>query len=392
MHRKQYIMNEKRTILKAIDNYRAKYPIVAITGPRQSGKTTFLKHHFAEYRYVNLENPDMNEFAKSDPKGFLRIYDSKVIFDEVQKVPELFSYLQAIVDESGQMGQFFLSGSQNFQLVHRITQSLAGRVALFRLFPFDFDELKSKGWLSTQFEDLILKGFYPAIYDRNIDSVSFYRNYIQTYVERDITDLVNIRDISLFRKFLSLCASRAGQLLNLNAIANECGISQPTAKSWLSLLESSYIVFLLQPYYQNFNKRVVKTPKLYFVDSGLLCYLLKVKTITQFNKGMLFENLLISELYKQSHHRYIDADFWFWRNAAGQEVDLLIQQDEQVDTYEIKCTETIQSDLFNGLNKIKDDAGSLIKSQNLLYAGKDTYSRLGTKILSWNDMNLVWND
>lgn len=385
-------MNEKRTILGAINKYKEKYPIIAITGPRQSGKTTFLKHHFPDYRYVNLENPDMNEFAKSDPKGFLRIYNSEVIFDEVQKVPELFSYLQAIVDESGKMGQFFLSGSQNFQLVHKISQSLAGRVALFRLFPFDFEELKSRSWFSPSFEDLILKGFYPAIFDREIDSVGFYRNYIQTYVERDITDLVNIRDIGLFRKFLSLCASRAGQLLNLNAIANECGISQPTAKSWLSLLESSYIIFLLQPYYQNFNKRVVKTPKLYFVDSGLLCYLLKVKTITHQNKGMLFENLLISELYKQNHHKYLDADFWFWRNSAGNEVDLLIQQDEQVDAFEIKCTETIQSDLFYGLNKLKEDANGLIKSKNLFYAGNDNYKRSDTNVISWKSMNQIWAD
>src|SRR5690554_5813594 len=230
-------MTLKRAIKKPIQNILGKYPVIAVTGPRQSGKTTMLKTEFPDYRYVNLESPDMRSYAESDPNSFLLEYDKFVVFDEVQRVPHLFSYIQSVVDESGIMGQYILSGSQNFHLMESITQSLAGRVAIFKLFPFDHNEMKTAGWLH---EDVFLfnlvKGFYPAIYDREIPSKTFYTNYVKTYIQRDVTQLINIRNMRLFQNFLALCATRAGQLLNLNALANECGITQPTAKAWLSAL------------------------------------------------------------------------------------------------------------------------------------------------------------
>lgn len=276
-----------RQLRNSVQDIMKKYPVMALTGPRQSGKTTLLKTSFPDFRYVSLENPDHRSFAETDPNGFLKLYDKYVIFDEVQRVPALFSYLQTIVDESGLMGQFILSGSQNFHLMQNITQSLAGRVAIFKLFPFDHQELKGAGLLNDNYVENIIKGYYPAIYDRDIPTRTFYSNYIQTYIQRDVSELLSIKDIRLFQNFLGLCAARAGQLLNMNALANECGISQPTAKSWISALENSYIVFTLQPLHENYNKRIVKTPKLYFYDTGLLCHLLRIQRPEQDRKSVV---------------------------------------------------------------------------------------------------------
>jgi len=319
-----------REIGKAIIKFIGKYPILAVTGPRQSGKTTMLKMLFSDYRYVSLENPDHRTFAETDPNGFLKLNNNRVIFDEVQRVPQLFSYLQSIVDDSKLMGQFILSGSQNFHLMQSITQSLAGRVALFKLFSFDFSEMNSAGLLDKNYLKNMLRGFYPAIYDRNIPSKSFYSNYMQTYVQHDVSELIAVKDMRSFQNFLGLCATRAGQLLNLSSLAKDCGISQPTAKAWISALESSYIVFQLYPYHKNFSKRIVKTPKLYFYDSGLLLHLLKISTIEQIQthsiKGNLFENMMIAEYVKRMHHTNNLKDIWFWRDSAGHEVDLLIDE------------------------------------------------------------------
>jgi uncharacterized protein len=225
----------QRNIITIIDDLKDKFPIIALTGPRQSGKTTLLKNRFPNYKYVSLEDPDMRDFAQNDPKGFLNTYASHIIFDEVQRVPQLFSYLQAVVDASGIMGQFILSGSQNFHLIQQITQSLAGRVALFKLLPFDLQELKAANLLPVRYEEAIVRGAYPALFDRQIPSTAFYANYLATYIQRDVAELLNVRDTRTFRAFLGLCASRAGQLLNISSLANECGISQPTAKAWLSI-------------------------------------------------------------------------------------------------------------------------------------------------------------
>jgi len=383
---KKYI----RSMLDSVTTYLDKYPVVAITGPRQSGKTTFLKTMFPDFTYLNLENPDIRNFALQDTRGFFETYSGKLILDEVQRVPHLFSYIQARVDDSGEMGQYILSGSQNFNLMEKITQSLAGRVALFKLFPLDFDEMKHADLLNDDYIKNLINGCYPALYDRDIPSKVFYSNYIQTYVERDISELVQVRDLGLFRKFVKLCAARVGQLLNLNSLANECGVSQPTAKSWITLLESSYVVFLLYPYFENFNKRIVKTPKLYFYDTGLAAHLtnqtnpekLKISS----NKGHLFENMVIAELIKRNEHNYKQKEFWFWRDSAGHEIDLLVLGDDNMLAVEVKATQTIMSDLFKGLEYFEDLLQVSNKScqQYLIYAGNSGQKRTTATVLPWH--------
>jgi predicted AAA+ superfamily ATPase len=384
-------MGATREIKKQMDIYLKKYPILALTGPRQSGKTTFLREQFPNYTYINLENPDIRNYAISDPNGFLAEHKCFVIFDEVQRAPELFSYLQTKVDEDKIMGQFILSGSQNFHLMRNITQSLAGRVALFKLLPFDIQEMKHAGWLDDDYAVNLQKGFYPGIYDREVHPKFFYANYIQTYVERDLADLLQVKDLKQFRNFISLCAARVGQLLNLNALANECGISQPTAKAWISVLETSYIAYQLQPYHSNFNKRITKSSKLYFYDTGLLCFLLKINDAsalkTSIYKGSLFENYVINEYLKQSHHQNLILDFWFWRDSVGHEVDLIWQNSEKLNLVEIKASETIMSEMFKGLNYFEKHVPSLINSKTLVHTGKSNQIRTDAKVLSW--MNIL---
>jgi predicted AAA+ superfamily ATPase len=382
-----------RDIVSAIRRISPKYPILALTGPRQSGKTTLLKSLFPDYRYISLENPDNRNFAESDPNGFLKEFDTHVIFDEVQRVPELFSYIQNIVDDrSGEMGIYVLSGSQNFHLMHSITQSLAGRVAIFKLFPFDLKELNNAGLLEENYLNSLLKGFYPAIYDRDIPSKVFYSNYIETYINRDISELVAIRDLRIFQNFLALCATRAGQLLNLNALANECGISQPTAKAWLSALEQSFITFQLYPYHKNFNKRIVKTPKLYFYDTGLLCNLLKIsKTETLLThpiKGALFENMMIAEYVKQMHHQNNPEDLWFWRDASGNEIDLIVDKGDQMDIIEFKASQTIKTQMFDGLAKFEEISQIKNLNKSLVYGGNTSQKRSAGNLVSWLEFGL----
>jgi len=380
----------KRNITKHIEDQKSKFPIIAVTGPRQSGKTTLLKTIFSNYRYISLENPDVRAFATEDPNGFLNEYDNKVIFDEVQRAPLLFSYLQNIVDESKIMGQFILSGSQNFHLMQGITQSLAGRVALFKLLPFDLSELKANDLLEDSFAEACVKGFYPAIYDRDIEPNVYFSNYIQTYVEKDVTELLNIKDLKTFRTFIGICANQAGQLLNLSALANACNVSQPTAKNWLSVLESSYIIYLLQPYYENFNKRLVKTPKLYFYDTGLLCHLLKIKNGKALTgnrlKGNIFENMVIAEFQKQNYHNYLNNEYYFWQDSHANEVDLLKQTDEGFAVFEIKATQTITSDLFKNLDKFELNASPQKVEKTLIYGGLENQKRSQHKILSWKSI------
>lgn len=384
-----FVMIIRREITSAINFLIDKYPIIAVTGPRQSGKTTLLKSMFPEYRYVSLENPDIRSFATTDPNGFLLQFSQNIILDEVQRVPTLFSYLQTKVDESKIMGQFILSGSQNFHLLENITQSLAGRVAMFKLLPFDFQELNSAGLLQKNYIDSLIKGFYPAIFDREIPSKIFYSNYVQTYIQRDVSELIAIKDMRLFQNFLSLCATRAGQLVNLSSLANETGITQPTAKAWLSALESSYILFLLQPYFKNFSKRIVKTPKLYFYDTGLLCYLLKLDNAEQIQltdfKGSLFENMMIAEYVKRMHHCNQLNDIWFWRDAAGNEVDLIIQTGDKQKAIEFKATQTIMPNLFKGLNYYEKISENRDLGKYLVYGGVESQKRTVATVVPWKD-------
>ncbi len=380
-----------RTITKYIREQQTKFPILGITGPRQSGKTTLLRHIFKDYTYISLENPDFRTFASDDPNGFLKRYDTNVIFDEVQRVPELFSYIQTIVDESREMGQFILSGSQNFHLLNNITQTLAGRVALFKLLPLDFDELKKEDLLAPAFSKVCVRGFYPAIFDRNIDPSVFYSNYIHTYLEKDVTELINIRDINSFRTFIALCAARSGQLLNLSALAKACNISQPTAKAWLSILESSYIVFLLQPYHENFNKRLVKSPKLYFYDTGLLCHLLNIRSAEDVKenrlKGNIFENMVISEYQKKNFHQYLHQNYYFWQDSNNHEVDLLIKTAKGFEIFEVKATQTIKPSLFKGMDYFETIANDAEIKKTLIYGGIENQERSKYSVLGWPNIN-----
>lgn len=377
-----------RQLTTAIRSQVQKYPILAVTGPRQSGKTTLLKHLFPEYKYVSLENTDLRSFAAEDPVGFLTTYDGQTIFDEVQRVPELFPYLQTKVDNQGIMGRYILSGSQNFHLLERITQSLAGRVALFKLLPFDIQELKFSNLLAEHWETMLFRGFYPAIYDRGIEPSVFYANYLQTYLDRDVSQLTKVQDLRRFRNFASLCAARTGQLLNISALANSAGISQPTAKSWLTILERSFIIFLLPPYFENFSKRVVKSPKLYFFDPGLAAFLLGLRTREDLTDrtlaGALFETLIISNIIKQNHHTYQLREYWFWRDAAGHEIDLLTQRGGSFDIFEVKAARTLKPRLFKGLHDFAKISEGRVQSQTLIYGGADTQYRTDVTVVPWN--------
>jgi len=383
-------MGSNRLIKKQMDVYLKKYPVLVLTGPRQSGKTTFLKEQFPNYTYVNLENPDLRNYAIKDPNGFLTEHSRYVILDEVQRVPHLFSYLQTKVDDDNITGQYILSGSQNFHLMRSITQSLAGRVGLFKLLPFDIKEMEQAGWLNDDYAVNLQRGFYPRLYDRDIPSKVFYSNYIQTYVERDLSELIHVKDLKQFRNFISLCAARAGQLLNLNSLANECGISQPTAKSWISVLETSYIVYQLQPYYSNFNKRITKSPKLYFYDTGLLCFLLKINDASSLkisrHKGNLFENYVINEYLKQNYHRNLILDFWFWRDAVGHEIDLIWQKSEKLNLVEIKATETVMPEMFRGLSYFEKFIPDLIQSKTLVHTGLYNQNRTAGRVQTWKEI------
>lgn len=319
----------------------------------------------------------------------MKTYSNRIIFDEIQQAPQLFSYLQTKVDNDQQMGQFVLSGSQNFQLLENITQSLAGRVALFQLMPFGFDELDSSQQLLTAWHQAAYQGFYPAIFDRKIDPADYYRNYIETYIERDVRQLVNVRDLRLFRLFLKYCAGHAGQMLNLQKIANEVGISQPTAQAWLSVLETSYITFSLPPFYQNFNKRLVKTPKLYFYDTGLVCYLLEMNRPADldsyYQRGAIFENLMIAELHKEQMHNYQKQQLYFWRDNNQLEVDVLYEHLNNLYIAEIKSSETIHSSYFKNMQKFSKISEGKNAMLSLIYGGEESYHHLDTHIIAWKD-------
>lgn len=277
--------------------------------------------------------------------------------------------------------------------MQNISQSLAGRVALFKLFPFDFSEMQSGGFLSDDYAVNLQRGFYPAIFDRNIPPKTFYSNYIQTCVERDLTEILNVKDLKSFRNFVSLCASRVGKLLNLNSLANECGISQPTAKSWISVMESSYIIFLLQPHHSNFNKRITKSPKLYFYDTGLLSFLLKLNDpkdlLLHPMKGSLFENFVIAEFIKNNYHQNLNRDFWFWRDVQGHEVDLIWQDTPKMNILEIKATQTIMTDMFKGLTYFENLAGDSIQSKTLIHTGDFSQKRELGNLVSWEKIDEI---
>lgn len=366
------------------------YPIVTITGPRQSGKSTLLRHLFSDYTYINLENPDIREFAINDPRGFIATYPGKTIIDEAQRVPELFSYLQPHVDQLDQPGMYILAGSHNFLLMQAIKQSLAGRTAVLNLLPFSRAELNDAGKLPATIEEQIFNGFYPRLYDSNIPPQRYYTDYVQTYVERDVREITRIVDLAKFIKFIKLCAGRIGQLLNLSSLATECGISVPTADGWLSILEASFIIYRLQPDNVNFNKRLVKSPKLYFYDTGLATYLLGIKNVDElklsYMKGSLFENLVINQFIKDSFNRGEEPELSFWRDSQGNEIDLLVGVGHNREAYEIKSGQTFNSSFFRGLDKWGKLSGATTSQLKVIYAGEQRLSTSDGELIPFGEL------
>jgi len=383
----------KREISAKLQQVASQFPVVAVMGPRQSGKTTLVRHIFSGRRYISLEDLELRTFAQNDPKGFLQSYDGEVIFDEAQRVPELFSYLQTLVDERPQPGRFILTGSQNFLLHEKISQSLAGRVALLNLLPLSLAELKNAAWTLPSLEAVLFKGLYPRLYDTKIEPGDWYPSYIQTYVERDLRQMKNISNLSTFQRFLKLCAARSGQLLNLSSLANDCGITSSTVSSWLSILEASYIVLLLKPHYQNFNKRLVKSPKLYFYDTGLACSLLGIENAkqlaTHYLKGGLFESLVIAELIKHRLNHGLTPNCYFWRDKLGHEIDCIIEPAGQLMPVEIKSGKTVAEDYFKEIKYWLELSGNKPEQAWVVYGGEERQKRTSGNVVGWKNISEI---
>lgn len=394
-----------RHLTKYILKYAQQYPIVAVVGPRQSGKTTLVKALFPSYKYLSLESLDIRQHAASDPRGFLNDHGPFIILDEVQRVPELFTYLQEIVDAKQDPAQYILTGSSQFLLVEKITQSLAGRIVTFKLFPFTYIELfqyQEDSAVTSIFQtshtnrkkidqealyNLLWTGFYPRIYDKHLDSYKWYENYLLTYVERDIRLLINIRNIRLFENFITLCASQSGQLMNYANLANSLGVSIPTIREWLSLLETSGIIFILSPYFHNFSKRIVKTPKIYFVDPGFLCYLLSIRSTEHLKThpllGSIFETFIISECFKRCYNLGEKPPLYFWRDQSGNEIDLLIDIGQKGFPIEIKFAQSFHPDFKKTIERWLHLKNNLADKGSIIYCGEHTIKTETISVTPW---------
>ncbi len=394
----------QRTLATKLKEAAQKYPVVTLTGPRQSGKTTLVRMVFPEYQYISLEKPDERSFAQEDPRGFLNRFKEGVILDEVQRVPTLFSYIQGIVDERNSPGQYILTGSHNFLLHEKISQSLAGRTAVLYLLPFSKRELFQEPPLhpdqfpslepgAVEFPDLwevLFKGFYPRIHHNQLDAREWLADYYQTYIERDVRLIVNIGDLLLFDKFIRLCAGRNGQLVNFSTLAADAGISTMTAKRWLSVLQASFIVALVPPHYRNFRKRLIKSPKLYFFDTGLLAFLLGARTPEELAfhalRGAVFESFVYSELYKAHVHSRLLPSIYFWHDFKGHEVDFILERGPKFLPIEAKSGETLAKEHFRNLLYYRKLAGEVAEQPVLIYGGSESYIRQGVQVLSWKQI------
>jgi predicted AAA+ superfamily ATPase len=374
-----------RDAAKSLLRFSNHYPVMTVTGPRQSGKTTLVRATFPEKPYVSLEDPDELEAAKADPRGFLARYPNGAILDEAQKCPDIFSYLQSHVDLDGRPGRFILTGSQQFGLLSKISQSLAGRTGIIQLLPFSMAELETANILTGDLNGLLFKGMYPPVYDRDIPPPNWYAAYMMTYIERDLRQLINVRDLNMFQRFVRMCAARNGQLLNLSSLANDCGITHNTARAWFSVLEASYLVFALPPYYRNFSKRLVKTPKIYFYDTGLVAWLLGIQNPEQLSihpmRGALFEALIVAELIKNRQNQGIPGNLYFWRDSTGNEIDVIIEAGDKMMPLEIKSGQTVTPDFFTGLQKWLKLSGS--EKGWLVYGGRQAQTRQNVEVIPW---------
>jgi len=384
-----------RSISGTIAEMARQMPVLVITGPRQSGKTTLVKMTFPDYQYVNLELPAEREFAQTDPQSFLKRFGTKgLIIDEVQYAPQLFSYIQVYADENHENGQFILTGSQNFNLLQSVSQSLAGRAVIFNLLPFSLGELKSARSISANYENYIYTGFYPRLYDTEVPVFQYYQSYIQTYIERDVRQIINIKDLNKFRMLLKLLSGRVGQLLNVSSLSNEIGADNNTIKSWISVLETAYIVMLVYPYFKNFGKRIIKSPKLYFLDTGIACNLLGITNTqqleTHYLKGELFENMIITEVLKYFYNKGINKQLYFWRDSNGNEIDLIVEQNSKIIPIEIKSGRTINNSFFKGLECFADISDELSEKTILIYGGDESMERMKTDVFSWNAINSLF--
>lgn len=382
------------------------YPTVTLTGPRQSGKTTLLRNTFPDYKYVLLESPDVLEYATQDPRGFLSQYSTHVIFDEIQNCPSLFSYLQETIDAKDQNGRFILSGSQQFQLNEKISQTLAGRTAIMSLLPLSLSELRATPyqsyWSSGELRDPVavpkrslyehlFAGMYPRLHKNNIPPEKFYRDYVQTYITRDLKYLLNIMDQNKFMTFLRLTAGSCGQRVNLESLGDDAGVDHTTIKRWLSVLETSYIIRLIEPHYKNFNKRLIKAPKIHFLDSGLLCYLLRIRNLSELQNhpliGGIFESFIFSEIYKSFSHNDEEPPLYYWQDRSKKEIDILIDRGHYVFPVEIKSGKTVTGSQLKNLRYWLDLENNPQESGALIYGGHDYQMRSNIQILPWYEVS-----
>jgi predicted AAA+ superfamily ATPase len=379
-----------RTLLPKLISLAEAFQVVTLTGPRQSGKTTLVRAAFPEMPYVSLEAPDMRQFALADPRGFLANYPNGLILDEVQRTPDLLSYIQTIVDENRQ-ARFILTGSSNFLLMERLSQTLAGRTAILTLLPFSFEEAPPG---AESYEERIFRGGYPPIYDRNLSPADFYPAYIQTYVEKDVRLVKNIGDLDAFIRFTQLCAGRIGQVLNYSSLASDAGLSPNTAKAWLSVLEAAYIIYRLQPFYRNFNKRLIKSPKLYFYDTGLACSLLGIRSAEQlalhYLKGALFENLILNEFIERRLHRGEMRFPYFWQDQQGREVDCLLEAGERLLAVEIKAGKTLSQSYFDNLNAWQRLVSTQAETScYVIYGGETSLQTRQGMLVGWRELERI---
>lgn len=379
-----------RALEDKILNSSERYRVVALVGPRQSGKTTLAKKIFPQHAYFSLENPDTRLRAVSDPRSFLSNLPERSILDEVQNTPELFSYIQEIVDDKTNSHRFVLTGSNSFQLNEKISQSLAGRIRIFTVLPLTMRELPAS-MISPNVNDLLLKGLYPRIYDEDLDATEWFEGYYQTYLQKDVKAIANVADMNQFDRFVRLCAGRASCLTDYNAVASEVGVSQPTAVRWSSILESSFITFRLAPHFNNFGKRLIKSPKLYFFDTGLLCQLLRIRTAEQIEshplRGAIFENLIVAECLKTFFNAGIEPPLYFWRDQHGHEIDLIVERGHQLIPVEIKSGATFHADWLKNLewfSKLQPGVNGF-----LVYGGSATFAHKGVTAIPWNNLDAL---